>query len=198
METRQRMAVDKERAQSLRLTGKTYAEIAQTIGCSVAWCKANLKGIVAPNNDAPLITEIVQRGLSRAGITNGEIVQLTKQHNPTLAHKQLSLKVQQIKRLALKQNKDVVIRPYWLVPDLPQDSVNTMMDTAQSIYERINTAALEFRSKYGLDETHHKSVFYSLCSLCSGEGSPLLPQGILSYGDYLTSIIEKLDDRKKE
>jgi len=191
------MAVDKQKAIDLRLAGKTHKEIAQTIGCSVAWCKANLKGMKAPNNDAPVVGEIVRRGLSQTGITNGEIYQLAKQHY-SLSHKQLDLKVGQLKRLALKQNKDVVIRPYWLVPSLPQDSVNTMMDSAQAIYERINLASLEFRDKYCLDETHHKSVFYSMCALASGESSPLMPQGILSYGDYLTSIIDRLEDRKNK
>lgn len=34
-----------EEATQLRLRGKTYRQIAQEIGCSIAWCKKNLANI---------------------------------------------------------------------------------------------------------------------------------------------------------
>lgn len=37
--------VDKERAISLRESGMSYKEIAELCGCSVSWCKLNLKDV---------------------------------------------------------------------------------------------------------------------------------------------------------
>lgn len=37
--------VDKVRGIALRESGMSYAEIATTLGCSVAWCRLYLKGV---------------------------------------------------------------------------------------------------------------------------------------------------------
>lgn len=37
--------VDKELAVKLRTEGKTYPEIVSILGCSLAWCKLNLRGV---------------------------------------------------------------------------------------------------------------------------------------------------------
>jgi cyanate lyase len=36
--------IDKELANKLRKQGLTYKQVADTVGCSVEWCKKNLKG----------------------------------------------------------------------------------------------------------------------------------------------------------
>jgi len=40
--------VDKQKAISLRLIGKTYKEISSELNCSVDWCKQNLKEFKKP------------------------------------------------------------------------------------------------------------------------------------------------------
>ena len=37
--------IDKQQAIILREQGKSYQEIAQQLGCSIPWCKANLKHV---------------------------------------------------------------------------------------------------------------------------------------------------------
>lgn len=37
--------VDKQKAITLRKQGFSYAEIAEQCGCSVSWCKVNLKNV---------------------------------------------------------------------------------------------------------------------------------------------------------
>jgi hypothetical protein len=189
------MAVDKEKAVALRQQGLTHIEIAQQLGCSIAWCKANLNGIKKPSKDADLINEVRRLGRSKDGVTTGEIRRLVEQYHPTMNGKTLSNKVDQIKQSSKRGHKDVIIRPYWLLPDRPQETINLMMDLAQSIYERIDSAALDYRQAFNLDESYHKSVVYQLVALSAGENNNLLPQGILNYGDYLTSLSEVLSDR---
>lgn len=37
--------IDKELANKLRKQGLTYKQVANTVGCSVEWCKKNLVGV---------------------------------------------------------------------------------------------------------------------------------------------------------
>lgn len=37
--------IDRELANKLRKQGLTYKQVAETIGCSVEWCKKNLVGV---------------------------------------------------------------------------------------------------------------------------------------------------------
>lgn len=37
--------IDKELAMKLRKQGLTYKQVADTVGCSVEWCKKNLVGV---------------------------------------------------------------------------------------------------------------------------------------------------------
>lgn len=41
--------VNKDEAIKLRLSGKNYQEISNMLGCSVDWCKVNLKGYKKPS-----------------------------------------------------------------------------------------------------------------------------------------------------
>lgn len=189
--------VNKEEAIALRLQGNTHQQIAQTLDCSVAWCKANLKGIRKPSASNALVEEVRRLGRSCNGVTSGEIRYLVRQHYTNLTIKQLNQKVDDIKRAAKKGHKDVIIRPYWLLPDKPQQTINSVMDAAQSIYERINIAALDIIHEYGLDESYYKSLVYQITALSAGENNNLLPQGILNFGDYLASVSDVLNERNK-
>jgi predicted transcriptional regulator len=42
------MHVDINKAKQLRTEGKQYKEIAETLGCSVSWCKVYLREVKTP------------------------------------------------------------------------------------------------------------------------------------------------------
>ena len=47
--------IDKQSAQKMREAGHTYKHIAQTIGCSEAWCKQNLSHIVKNTKEQDIL-----------------------------------------------------------------------------------------------------------------------------------------------
>lgn len=190
------MSIDKQKGIELRLQGYTQQETATALGCSLAWVKANLKGIKKPNVDQPLIDEIRRLGRLKEGITTGEIKQLVRMHYPAMTPKQHDTKVVQLKQSARKGNKDVVIRPYWLMHECPYDSINTMMDMSQHVYELMHELADKYRKLYDLDESYHKSIIYQLSALSAGDKNALLPQGIMTYGEHLGNIADLIDERE--
>lgn len=196
------MAIDKELGAQLRLQGFTQQQVADKLGCSLIWVKTNLKGIKKVNNDTTLIELVRSAGRSVNGTTTGEIKALVLAHYPMLQgdnnKRKLNDKVAQIKRQAKKGHKDVIIRPYWLQPDCAQDSINTIMDMSQHVYELIHELATKYRKLYDLDASHQKSIAYHISMLSSGDGSPMLPQGFQVYGDYLASLAETLNERNQE
>jgi len=111
------MAVDRELAQKYREEGKTLQEVAELVGCSLAWCKANLKGTKAPSKDKALVEDVRKAGKRTEGITSAEVKFMVRGVYSNLKGKDLEDKVNDIKRAARRGNPDVLIRPYWMLPD---------------------------------------------------------------------------------
>lgn len=189
------MAIDKKLAQQLRLEGKSLQEVADTLGCSLGWCKANLKGVKQPNKDKALIESIRQLGRSENGVTTGEIKMLTSNHYPALKGDDLETKVTNIKRSARKGHSDVVVRPYWMLPNKPRDCTVAMLEYANEVYNFKEYLADKYREQFDLDETYSKTVVYALTMMSAGEHNKLMPQGLANYGATLERIQDALDSR---
>lgn len=189
------MAVDKERAMQLRLDGKSLQGVADEMECSLAWCKANLKGIKQPNKDKGLIEEVRLQGRSARGVTTGEIKMLTNKHYPNLIGDDLEDKVDNIRKAARRGNKDVIIRPYWMLPECPRDCTLSLLEYAQEVWSFKQYLADKYRKEYDLDDTYNKTVVYALTMMSAGENSRLMPQGLLNYGASLERIQDALDIR---
>lgn len=191
------MSIDIEKAKQLRLEGMTLQQVADTLNCSLAWCKANLKGVKQPNKDKAMIDEIRKLGRSKQGVTTGEIRNLVlQQYN--LAGKQLQAKVTEMKRVARRDNKDVVIRPYWMIPEIARDCTTTMLEYANEVWEFKEHLANKYRQAYNLDSSYTNAIIYGLTAMSAGENSMLLPQGLLEYGYQLETIQDSLDGRNTD
>ena len=162
------MAVDKVKAMQLRLDGKSLQEVADDLGCSLAWCKTNLKGVKPPNKDKGLIEEVRIQGRSARGVTTGEIKMLTNKHYPNLIGDDLEDKVDNIRKAARRGNKDVIIRPYWMLPESPRDCTLSMLEYAQEIWSFKQYLADKYRKEYDLDESYNKTVVYALTMMSAG------------------------------
>lgn len=189
------MAIDKSKAIQLRLDGMSLQQIADTLGCSLAWCKVNLKGIKQIDTDKPLIDAIRKAGRLPHGTTTGEIKNMCREAYPTMAGSELADKIEKVKKAAKRGCKDVIIRPYWMLPFCAKDCTNSIMEMAQSIHEEISHLAKKYRHLYNLDESYQKSIVYYLSMLSSGANSRMMPQGLTVYGEQLESIINDLENR---
>lgn len=189
------MAIDIDKAKLLRQEGKTLQEVADIVGCSLAWCKANLKGTKQVSRDKELIEGIRTKGKSKDGIASTEVRILVKNEYPNLEGNELEDKVTAIKKAARRDNKDVIIRPYWMVPEQARDCTTMMLEFAQEIYELKEYLAKKYRREFDLDESAHNTVIYSLTTMSAGEYNKLMPQGLIEYGRQLGQIQDALEDR---
>lgn len=191
------MSIDVEKAKQLRLEGMTLQQVADTLNCSLAWCKANLKGVKQPNKDKAMIDEIRKLGRTKQGVTTGEIRNLVlKQYS--LKGKPLQDKIAEMKRVARRDNKDVVIRPYWMLPDMARDCTTTMLEYANEVWEFKEHLANKYRQTYNLDTTYTNAIVYGLTAMSAGDKSMLLPQGMMDYGYQLEKLQDELAARNTD
>lgn len=189
------MAIDKEKAVALRLGGMSLQDVADALECSLGWCKANLKGVKQANKDKELIESVRKLGRSNVGVTTGEIKLLTMKHHNSLKGTELEDKVSDIKKAARRGNKDVIVRPYWMLPDCPRDCTLAMLEYANEVYTFKQQLADKYMEQFNLDASYGKTVVHALTMLSAGENSKLMPQGLLSYGATLERIQDALDSR---
>jgi hypothetical protein len=188
------MTIDIDKAMKLRLEGYTHQQVAEELKCSVGWCKANLRGVKQPSKDKSMIDEIRRLGRTKQGVTTGEIrVMIQQQYN--LKDKVLQEKMAEVKRVARRDNKDVLIRPYWMIPDIAHECTTTMFEYAHEVYQFKASLADKYRQTYNLDDSYTNAVIYALTAMSAGERSPLLPQGMLEFGAQLSLIQDELDNR---
>jgi hypothetical protein len=192
--------VDFEKAKKMRLLGSTYVEIAEAMPCSVVWCKKYLKGLVAQkvSDDKSSVDLVRDMGRTKFGVTSGEIKMIVLKNYPPMEKKEIAEKVSAIKKAARRGNEDVIVRPYWMLPDCAQDCTNTMMDMAQDLHERQQELSTKYRKLYDLDESYQNSVAYYLSVLSAGNYTALMPQGLAKYGEQLQGIVEHLEARNTQ
>lgn len=216
--------IDLAKAIELRKSGYSYQAIVEALGCSIPWCKKNLRGISATPVQDEIVKEVIRLGSSANGITNGEIKYLITARLPAPAIDGLDQKAidevyqargKEIDELAIKikesarrgnrhlnhndrQEKEVIIRPYWLLPECPQDCINTINDMAQFMYETLHELANKFRKLYDLDDSYQNSIVYELSRLSAPANTKLLPQGFMERGNQLAGIAETLTSRNKK
>ena len=189
------MIIDIEKAKQLRQQGKTLQEVADILNCSLAWCKANLKGTKQVSKDKDLIDTIRTKGKSKDGIAGTEVRFLVKNAYQQLEGAELESKLSTIKKAARRDNKDVVIRPYWMIPEQAYDCTTMMLELAQEVYEMKDYLAKKYRKHFDLGDSFHNNIVYSLTTMSAGDYNKLMPQGLLEYGRQLGQIQDALTDR---
>lgn len=187
--------IDVEKAKELRLSGMSLQDVATAMGCSLAWCKVNLKGIKPQNKDKPIVEEVRKRGRTTHGVTVAEIKFFVRGVYPELKGKDLEKKVSDIKRTSRRDNPDVLIRPYWMAAETPRDAVTMMLEYANEVWQFKEHLADNFRRAFDMDASAHNSVIHALTAMSAGDHSKLLPQGLLSYGYQLDKIQTELESR---
>lgn len=190
--------VNKEEAIKLRIEGNTYKQIAESLNCSVVWCKKNLSNVKQDNIDSQMLDNILYKGLSSEGITRLEIYSIIKENYHSMDNESINLRLDRIVASMKYNNKQFLIRPVWMLPDSPQHCTNAMMDMAQDINETLRHCAKKYVKFYDLPESSVDSVMYELARLASPSNTKALPGGLLHYGDYLGKVISKLEERNNE
>jgi hypothetical protein len=192
------MAIDKQKAMDLKLSGLTHQQVAEQIGCSIDWCKRNLKGVRKRTKDSSLVDEIRRIGRASEGITKVHVFNLVREAYPKLLKQDLIEKVSETKKAARRGCKDVTIRPDWMLPGRSKDSLGLMMSMAQEVFDLMNTLGDKYRQEFNLDASYQKGIVYELSKLSAGENNKLMPMGLVKYGAHLEGVADTMDERHKQ
>ena len=189
--------IDKQKALELREKGATYAEIAEELGCSVDWCKRNLKGIPKHTIEKDAVNALIKRAKSSTAITSGDIVvESRKLHPNNFSKEHMEAEVKHVKRMRdkIKADKETIIRPYWLEPTQSRSIFYAVLKTLQERDARLQEDIDAIRQEFDLDLSYSASLAYALLSM-SAQGSKILKRPVITEINRIESIVDELEKR---
>lgn len=160
--------IDKQSAQKMREAGHTYKHIAQTIGCSEAWCKQNLSHIVKNTKEQDILAQTILIAQSKDGITNQQIRHVIRSFYPTTFSKEDKLledKVFNKIKAKLRKEPNCLVRPYWMQPHKAHESFIALMQSTKLVSDRIEEEVSYFLDLFDLDTSYANSVRWAIVSL---------------------------------
>lgn len=160
--------IDKQSAQKMREAGHTYKHIAQTIGCSEAWCKQNLSHIVKNTKEQDILAQTILIAQSKDGITNQQIRNVIRSFYPTTFSKEDKLledKVFNKIKSKLRKESNCLVRPYWMQPHKANESFIALMQSTKLVSDRIEEEVAYFIDLFDLDNSYANSIRWAIVSL---------------------------------
>lgn len=121
--------VNKEEALNLRLDGKTYQQISEILGCSLDWCKRNLKGTKRKDISEEDYNNLINKGRSFDCVTKGEIISKVNV-SPSDSYKEYNkeaVRTANRVRRKLAKEGDVIVRQAWIHPARAKFSYDNML-----------------------------------------------------------------------
>lgn len=112
--------VDKVRGVKLREAGRTYQEIAEALGCSVQWCKVNLKSVPKNTKEISLLEKCITLAQRDEGMTTLElrycIIEFYPEYSDESGFTEEGLKLYKKIKTKVREKEGTIIRPVWMVP----------------------------------------------------------------------------------
>lgn len=157
MKTKQ---INLQEATAIRLQGKTYKQISEELGCSIIWCKTNLKGIKHRDISEQDFLELKAKGLGKECITKPEIFSKLnfssfdgKSEEEVIKMKKSALR--RTKDKLLKDDPEVIIRQPWIHPERARQSYNSMIMYINMLNDVLDEYVRLHLIECGLDSSEH-------------------------------------------
>ena len=197
--------VDKNKATTLKEQGKTYVEIAVELGCSVDWCKRNLKEVVKNKEGKEMIEKYILQSKSKQAITSGQIKKMLlddfASEIETMSEKEVEdfLKA---KTTAMKRKINEaggIVRPQWMHPEYSRQSFRRVLDLVDEfdsrLYEMLEEIKHDMKDITGDDIPHLELSVLSTLKMLSQLGvGQFGASRIVNICDNLTSVADRLHD----
>jgi hypothetical protein len=189
--------MNKEEAIKLRLEGKTYSEISKTLGCSLDWCKRNLKGVKHIDITNEDFIELVNKGKSPECVTPLEIykkLQPVKKREIKDEKHEKKLAVRRVKQ-KLKADNDVIIRQSWIHPMRASSSLNSMLMYINMLDDTLDEYVRSHLTEQGFDNLDEYDSTLAFMVMNSQYGSRILknyPSGVF---ESLANAVDKIENR---
>jgi hypothetical protein len=134
--------VDKERGIILREQGKTYQEIAETLGCSMQWCKTNLKNVPKNTKELDLVKKCIVLAQRPEGMSTLELryclVEYYPEHQDEDGLTEDGLRLYKKVKNKVREKEGTVIRPVWLIPSNVDSIFKAVIQAVDNIDRRVD------------------------------------------------------------
>lgn len=201
--------VDKGKAIELKEQGRTYAEIAEELGCSVDWCKRNLKEVVKNKEGKEMLEKYILQSKSKQAITSGQIKKMLladfAKGLESMSDKEteefLKEKTTAVERKINKAGG--IVRPQWMHPEYSKQSLRRVLDLVDEFDSRLYYMLEEL--KYDMQKiTGEVTLHVDLSVLSALKMLSLLGVGqfsssdVVNIRDNLTTLSERLHELNKD
>lgn len=134
--------IDKEKAIELRREGFTYQQIAEDLGCSVQWCKTNLKDIPKNTRELDLLKKCISLARRPEGMSTLDLRYNIIQHYPEFNSgeglSEEGLKLYKKLKIKIRENGGTIIRPAWLQPDNVDNIFKAVIQAVDNLDRRVD------------------------------------------------------------
>lgn len=131
----------KQLAFEMRKDNKTYAEISETTGISLRWCKQHLKDVVSDYEQK--IEELCSKSKTPSAITKTEIIK-TLQISGN--RKEVLNKTKDIVKKIKAKDKDNLVRPAWMTPAAARLVAQSVIAAIELLEDRLNEVAIDIHN----------------------------------------------------
>lgn len=160
--------VNKQEAIKLRELGLGYKEIAEKLGCSVQWCKVNLKDVQKNTKESNLTEKCISLGLRPEGITTVEIRKtLVSEYDVTDTEGGLTdegLRLYKKIKTKVREKEGTIVRPAWMVPEHVDEVFKAVLQAVDNIDRRIDEEIVDVISVINPSKEDYDSTYKSLQS----------------------------------
>ena len=204
-----RVKIDKVKAVELKEQGKTYAEIAEELGCSVDWCKKNLKEVVKNKEGKEMLEKYILQSKSKQAITSGQIKKMLladfAKELESMSDKEteefLKAKTTAVKRKINEAGG--IVRPQWMHPEYSKQSFRRVLDLVDEfdsrLYEMLEELKYDMQEITGEDTPHIDLSVLSTLKMLSQLGvSQFGASKIVNICDNLATVSERLHELNKD
>jgi hypothetical protein len=187
--------IDLELGISLREQGMTYIEIAKELGCSVVWCKVNLKDVSKNKGEKEILKEIILQSRTKEGITEGQIRNIARKLYPFNTTKEFLLEEKKIIsrfKAHIRKDPESTIRPHFMKPENSIVIFHNVLNAVNEVNERITSIITEIRRENDMDDSYEMSLRYAIIKMLYG--SSMSDTAVITYCNYLEKTSNKLDE----
>ena len=158
--------IDKEKAIDLRRDGLTYQQIAQIMGCSVQWCKTNLKDVPKNTKELSLLEKCIIMAKRPEGMSTLDLRYRIIQDYPELNTEdgltEDGLKLYKKLKIKIRENGGTLIRPAWLKPDNVDSIFKAVIQAVDNLDRRVDEEIQDVLAIISPPEKDRQYVYKSL------------------------------------
>ena len=189
--------INKEEALNLRLEGKTYQQISEILGCSLDWCKRNLKGTKRKDISEEDYNNLINKGRSFDCVTKGEIISKVNV-SPSDSYKEYNkeaVRTANRVRRKLAKEGDVIVRQAWIHPARAKFSYDNMIVYINMLNDTLDEYVRSHLYEVGFDNEDNYNATLAFMVMNSQFGQRIQKNYSTAIFDSIHNTVEIIEER---